>query len=110
MGMLPGWGRTCSSDARGAAPNPDPSRYEIIQRVEEGIFTILLVRYLDCTNYDGKKILVYRGMAGRCLNGTQRLDPHFAERGASPIARFIPTSEGWHMAKLFCLVAQPQEG
>tara|TARA_Y100000034_G_scaffold136607_1_gene214106 strand:- start:1063 stop:1305 length:243 start_codon:yes stop_codon:yes gene_type:complete len=71
-----------------------------VARMKE--LVIARVKYHDCTNYEGHKILVYhREVFERCsANG--KLDPHFAETGGvSPIARFAPTKEGWKMAMLF---------
>lgn len=47
---------------------------------------VLLVRYLDCTNYEGEKLMVFRGQ----YKPRKRLDPHFTQGPTSPIARFRP--------------------
>ncbi len=43
-------------------PNPNPLNYKIINYSHEGRFLVVLIEYPDCTNYEGKKILVYEGI------------------------------------------------
>jgi hypothetical protein len=59
-----------------------------------------MVRYPDATNYEGKKIIVYKFPLAVIMEKT-RLDPHFCdkERCVSPFARFEPTEDGWRSAK-----------
>jgi len=42
-------------------PNPDPKRWEIVSVYEYPAAYVLLVSYLDCTTYEGLKVMVYRG-------------------------------------------------
>lgn len=87
-----------------ATNNPDPDNFEILKFERVGQFTIMLVYYPDCTNFEGKKILVYKTLAlGEPLRA-HMLDPHFCDSldHPSPIARFVPTDEGWHFAIHFC--------
>ena len=79
------------------APNPDSSRWQLLDRAEFANGYVLKVRYLDCTNYEGVKIMVYRGS----YRERTELDPHFRDNPASPIARFRPDSDGWEYAKEF---------
>ena len=81
------------------APNPNPSRWKIIDKIHYKYATLLIVQYLDCTNFEGTKIMVYAGEVNPSLG--QELDPHFSELGISPIARFKPTTEGINLAKRF---------
>ena len=37
------------------------------------------------------------------LDESKDLDPHFSKDNTSPIARFIPTDEGWNMANDFAI-------
>lgn len=76
------------------APNPNPSRWQIldIQQFHHGY--VLTVKYLDCTNFEGVKVMVYRGK----YEPRESLDPHFSEDDDSPIARFRPDAEGKAMA------------
>ena len=83
-----------------APPNPNPLNYQIVNSIEEGGFLIILIQYPDCTNYEGRKILVYKGVDKARLVLQGSIDPHFSENKTkhSPIARFVPTIEGWEMA------------
>ncbi len=84
----------CSCNINSPAPNPDPSRWKLL---EQKIFTngyVLKVRYLDCTNFEGVKIIVFHGK----MSLPKILDPHFSEGKNSPIARFRPDKKGWGMA------------
>jgi len=58
---------------------------------------ILKVRYLDCTNFEGRKIMVYEGKFDK---NVKELDPHFQEKGG-PIARFRPDVKNLHRAIKF---------
>lgn len=88
-------------------PNPNPSNFVIEKSSQIMNFLILQVRYPDCTNYEGRKILVYKGVTEETLlernKGT--IDPHFSNNPKffSPIARFVPDNDGWTMAKSFVL-------
>lgn len=81
-------------------PNPNPERFTIINWHQNGNFLILLVNYPDCTNYEGNKILLYKGCYMEDLIGQGSIDPHFSNnpKKISPIARFVPTQAGWDMA------------
>jgi len=60
---------------------------------------VLKVRYLDATNFEGVKIMVYRGkFPGRSRLVGSPLDPHFRPGGGSPVARFRPDDEGERLA------------
>jgi hypothetical protein len=63
---------------------------------------VVEVRYPDCSNFEGLKVLVYDGVETAAMEiASGKCDPHFAESGVSPIARFRPTAEGWDMAVRF---------
>jgi hypothetical protein len=81
-------------------PNPNPERFKIISWHQNGKFLILYINYPDCTNYEGNKILLYKGCCIEDLVGQGSVDPHFSnnKEKISPIARFVPTLEGWDMA------------
>lgn len=79
------------------APNPNPGRWTLLDWWEYKRGYVLKVRYPDATNYEGVKIMVYRGkFPGEGKLTT--LDPHFRPGSDSPIARFRPDSDGVHMA------------
>lgn len=84
-------------------PNPNPNNYTIENYLEKGNYLIIMVKYHDCTNYEGKKILVYKNVSLLKLLKQRSIDPHFSKSQTylSPIARFVPTTEGWNMAQRF---------
>lgn len=83
--------------------NPDPKRYSIKRMHKKDDFLILKINYPDCTNYEGNKILVFKGCTIVDLVQQESIDPHFSENKNfhSPIARFKPDDEGWKMAEFF---------
>lgn len=85
---------TCSTNVNFPAPNPDPSRWRLVRYANFTNGHVLEAKYLDCTNFEGRKIMVFRGKFV-CRN---RLDPHFSKDKTSPIARFRPDAVGWKMA------------
>ncbi|KKN61020.1 hypothetical protein LCGC14_0526450 [marine sediment metagenome] len=79
-------------------PNPDPTNFQILKTHWAGDYLAAEVFYPDCTNYEGRKILVYNSNK-RKIYKAKFLDPHFCEGDhISPIARFEPTGFGWDMA------------
>lgn len=96
MGVLNKFKNCMSSPYAVANSNPDPSKFKIINEEYHNGYLVLMVDYPDCTNFEGRKLLVYEGFE----NSQQlikfnlfKLDPHFADRRGSPIARFKPTDE-----------------
>ncbi len=84
--------------------NPDPKKWEIIDAKEVGSnMLVVKIKYPNCINYEGIKILVYKDVTLLKLIQQKEIDPHFFEskKVASPVARFVPTSEGWEMALKF---------
>ncbi len=85
--------------------NPNPLNYEIIKTFERITgrrtnYLLVDIKYPDCTNYEGRKILLYENVSLCQLKLQKQIDPHFCESVDyfSPIARFAPTKEGWEMA------------
>ena len=76
--------------------NPDPKVWEWEKSEVIGHYFVLQLRYPNCTNYEGRKILVFRSHP-QMLLVQGWIDPHFSESkdAISPIARFQPTEEGW---------------
>lgn len=89
--------KSCSTNyTSGApAPNPDPKRWQILRKKQFKHGYVLTVRYLDCTNFEGVKVMVFRGQ----YEPRTHLDPHFSEAPDSPIARFRPDADGVAMAE-----------
>ena len=83
-------------------PNPNPANFEIIKIQAVENFLIVEICYPDCTNFEGHKTLVYENITREQFLKTSWIDPHFQNGGFSPIARFIPTEQGWDYAVLFC--------
>lgn len=81
-------------------PNPNPYNYVIKNDYQTGDYLIILINYPDCTNYEGNKVLVYKNVHLRDLINQGSIDPHFSNNKSkhSPIARFVPTEDGWNMA------------
>lgn len=96
---------SCNCDKKDKQPNsnPDPKKFSIKREYRKGDFLILKVNYHDCTNYEGNKILVFKGCTIVDLAQQGAIDPHFSdnERFISPVARFKPDEEGWRMAEFF---------
>lgn len=106
MGL--GIGPRCSGnpcEPAAVAPNPNPGRFKILKEQVIGKYLVLLVEYPGCTNYEGKKLLVYEGWkssAGLLFHNLYRLDPHFADNVGAPIARFRPTEESLELIERMC--------
>lgn len=82
--------------------NPDPDNWKIIKAKEYGKYLLLEMHYPDCTNYEGKKILVFENVSLVDIVNQRQIDPHFFPANPkfkSPIARFEPTPRGWTMAE-----------
>jgi hypothetical protein len=78
------------------APNPDPTHWTLLEVDQYAHGYVLTVKYHDCTNFEGVKVMVYKGLY---LNKIKSLDPHFTDDPISPIARFRPDAEGIAMAR-----------
>ena len=96
MGLSPF--KSCSTSLTSVAPNPSPSMYKVLERKPFKNSTLLKVKYIGCTNFEGEKILIFMG--GFFPKGD--LDPHFSEDDKSPIARFRPDALGMGLAIRFC--------
>ena len=104
MGLgIPSFGRTskCSVDDPKPLPagNPNPAKFKILRYFEARHATAVEVHYPDATNYEGKKVMVYR-FAKSVIDHQKNLDPHFCNNGShlTPFARFEPTKYGWDAA------------
>ena len=86
--------RKCSSSPYAVDnSNPDPKNFIIVNEKEHRGYLILLVKYPNCTNYEGKKLLVYEGFKSSkelLEHNNNKLDPHFSDTVGSPMARFRP--------------------
>lgn len=104
MGMIKHF--SCSSRDSNCFPtrnNPNPRNF-VIQRTHTcGQFVVVEIWYPDCINYEGHKILVFRGLSKQYIKRMPLIDPHFSatDIANSPVARFVPTEDGWNMALKF---------
>lgn len=82
-------------------PNPNPKNFVILRSQRIGAYLIMEIHYPDCTNYEGHKVLLFKGTTREKLLNQGSIDPHFSnnKRMISPIARFEPTPTGWSMAR-----------
>lgn len=101
-GPLDSYGSSTYWDRPAEAPNPDPKRFQIIDTLQVGKYTILKVKYDGCTNFEGVKVLVYDVPPIELLKLKGNMDPHFSNQGVAPFARFKPTADGWDAAVKFC--------
>lgn len=93
-----------STSLTGSAPlkgNPNPKNFKITYSGQYGKYVLLEVVYPECTNYEGRKILLYKGYTLQELKEQTYLDPHFSTTGIAPIARFEPTDDGLNIARKY---------
>jgi len=86
---------------------PNPSKFNLVREKCLGGYLVAEIKYEGCKNYEGKKVLVFKGVP--TLSGISKVDPHFLEKGLSPIARFEPTKRGWGMAQLLVVSLNKEE-
>lgn len=82
--------------------NPKPNRWAFIRKKHIGDFLVVELQYSDCVNFEGRKILVFKGCSWNEIldrNGGL-VDPHFSDskKYIHPMARFEPTEDGYKMA------------
>lgn len=88
--------------------NPDPNNYNVLDVQECNGYLIVELEYLDCTNFEGRKLLVFdKGVTAAKLMMQRSIDPHFGvnPKFVHPIARFEPTDKGKKHAQAFCEAA-----
>lgn len=85
-----------SEDSR----NPDPARFRFVKFEEVEGHLVVMLEYPNCTNYEGKKVLLFKDMTLNDLFARKEIDPHFTAKESSMVARFAPTDEGWNLAVL----------
>lgn len=94
---IPIFGKGCFTNQ--VDPNvkpPNPSNWKFLDLFQFTNAYVLVVRYDGCSNFEGIKILVFKGQ----YRHRDLLDPHFADNEESPIARFKPTDEGMALARM----------
>jgi len=98
-------GGSCYQTKENSIPdtNPNPYNFKIrrISKIEE--YLIVYINYMDCVNYEGNKILVFKDISISEIKQSSFIDPHFCKgEHISPIARFEPTKRGYKMAYIMC--------
>lgn len=85
------------------APNPNKFRWSLVStHVYPNGWCVAILKYHDCTSYEGVKVLVYDSDKNfEKLRRSGAIDPHFNAKAYSPVARFAPTVEGVEQAKRF---------
>jgi hypothetical protein len=70
----------------------------VIEKIaSHGRFVMAMIRYPDCTNYEGRKIVLFENVTEDQVKKLDFIDPHFCNAGhVSPIARYVPTDQGWN--------------
>lgn len=86
--------------AEASRPKPHPDNYTIIRHKEFSSVLVIEIKYHDCDNYEGRKILLFRNCNMEQLEKQKLIDPHFLEHQTiiHPTARFEPTEYGWKLA------------
>jgi len=79
---------------------PKSDNYIILEAYQYGKNLVIKIKYLDCVNYEGEKILLYKKTNIKDLLDQKHIDPHFSENKnfKSPFARFVPNDEGMKYA------------
>lgn len=82
-----------------AHPNdPNPRNYEIKKVYYYKDYVIAKIHYLNCINFEGVKILVFKGVTEfNRINDEKNIDPHFLESN-NVIARFRPGPDSFQIA------------
>lgn len=100
------YGCNCSCKTETKSPgNPDPKNYKIMKSQQIENYLIVEIHYPDCTNFEGRKILIFANTTLIDLLNQALIDPHFFEskKYKSPMVRVEPTERGWKAAETFCL-------
>lgn len=103
MGVFKMFSSGSYSEPEKGLPNPKPDNYNIIRTCSIAAkYLVVEIKYHDCTNYEGNKVMVYKCTIEDLMK-QKLIDPHFCEdeNYISPIARFEPTEQGWNNACAF---------
>ena len=92
-----------STGGSGSIGNGQPivSDFTIARTQVIGEFCIAEVRYPNCLNYEGRKILVFEDCNREEILSLKTIDPHFTN-DTNLIARFKPDTHGWSNAVRLC--------
>ena len=82
---------------------PNTREFKILNIQVIHNMTLTLIRYKNCNNFKGLKLLVFEDVNEERLLNADIIDPHFSEiNPISPIARFKPDDSGLRNAIDFC--------
>lgn len=82
--------------------NPNPKNFTVVETFDGAVGVAAIIKYHDCTNYEGIKIIAWLGKASVDIENATLIDPHFSEKDPMcPDARFKPTEQGWEAAKRY---------
>jgi hypothetical protein len=88
--------------------NPDPRNFEIIKIETLNQYSLVMVKFPDCKNCGGIKILLINGMTEEEIRDLDKIDPHFQEGHSTEepyiIARFEPSNSGWGLGQMMMQV------
>lgn len=79
------------------AEAPNPLEFKINEAVEENGYLVADITYPNCSNFEGRKIILFDNVSKEWLYSLSELDPHFEENGYI-VARFEPTKRGIQLA------------
>lgn len=85
--------------------DPNPSLFEIESIREFKVLTLVTAKYKNCTNFEGTKIIVMRGLTKEQILSLTKLDPHFLDDNYV-VARFRPDALGRQLAWELCLATK----
>ena len=77
----------------------DLPKWKIRASVQIGEYCVLDMEYPNCSNFEGRKILVFKDKE-TSLSKQKHIDPHFYEK-SNLVARFHPSGKGWVDAVAF---------
>ena len=75
--------------------------FTVLERKEIPPFLVARLKFSECHNFNGEKIIVWEGAEIDPIRGRVIIDPQFRE-GANIVAMFEPTQRGWAYALKFC--------
>lgn len=79
------------------AEPPNPHCFKINDVIEENGYLIADITYPNCSNFEGRKIILFDNISKEWLRSITELDPHFEINGYI-VARFEPTDRGIKLA------------
>jgi hypothetical protein len=81
---------------RGTPVKPKSERFTLERVHGVGTYVCALIHYLDATDFEGRKIIVFQDATEGIIRNTA-IDPHFTEKG-NIVARFLPGEQCWQNA------------